>query len=111
MVRQCAWCLCLINTVGERVSLSPLPKIYEATHGICGICGIQWMEQVIETDLAERNRQDDNNSFFDLFSGNEQQDKQEMHEAITQLVLQLQQKPAVPTSVPAGKQRKRIRTF
>ena len=50
MVRQCAWCLCLINTVGERVTPQPLPKLYEATHGICRVCGAIWLEQVMETE-------------------------------------------------------------
>jgi hypothetical protein len=44
MVRQCAWCLRLINEVGERTSVFPIPKIYEATHGICKICGTSWLE-------------------------------------------------------------------
>lgn len=48
MLRQCAWCLCLINEEGERISSLPLSKRYEATHGMCNICGIQWMEQVAE---------------------------------------------------------------
>lgn len=47
MVRQCAWCLRLIDDAGERVSPSPLPKLYEASHGMCGICGTRWMEQVL----------------------------------------------------------------
>ncbi len=46
MVRQCAWCLRLINSRGERTSALPLPKIYEATHGICKVCGILWLEAV-----------------------------------------------------------------
>lgn len=46
MVRQCAWCLRLIDEVGERTSAFPLPKIYEATHGICKVCGISWLEAV-----------------------------------------------------------------
>src|SRR6266516_536437 len=46
MVRQCAWCLRLINSRGERTSALPLPKIYEATHGICMVCGILWLEAV-----------------------------------------------------------------
>ena len=46
MVRQCAWCLWLINSRGERTSALPLPKIYEATHGICKVCGILWLEAV-----------------------------------------------------------------
>ena len=49
MVRQCAWCLRLIDDAGERISLLPKPKIYEATHGMCYICGQQWIEQAIQT--------------------------------------------------------------
>jgi len=48
MMRQCAWCLCLINSIGERLSSSPLPKLYEASHGICSICGTVWLEQAAE---------------------------------------------------------------
>lgn len=48
MVRQCAWCLCLINSIGERLSSSPLPKLYEASHGICSVCGTVWLAQAIE---------------------------------------------------------------
>lgn len=47
MERQCAWCLRLIGEMGERVSLAPLPKSYEASHGICEVCGALWMEQVL----------------------------------------------------------------
>ena len=47
MLRQCAWCLRLINHVGERISTQPLPKLYEASHGMCGVCGALWMEQVL----------------------------------------------------------------
>lgn len=53
MVRQCAWCLHLINSVGEHISPHPLPKIYEATHGICSTCGVEWMEQLMETEKAQ----------------------------------------------------------
>ncbi len=46
MRRQCAWCLYLINQNGERITSQPLPnKLYEASHGICGVCGQLWMEQ------------------------------------------------------------------
>jgi hypothetical protein len=48
MVRQCAWCLRLMNSVGERTSALPVPKIYEATHGICQVCGVLWLESVGE---------------------------------------------------------------
>jgi hypothetical protein len=47
MLRQCAWCLRLIDQVGERLSAQPLPKLYEASHGMCGVCGALWMEQVL----------------------------------------------------------------
>ena len=45
MKRQCAWCLRLMNSAGEHLSPQPLPKLYDATHGICGVCGTRWMEQ------------------------------------------------------------------
>ena len=48
MVRQCAWCLCLIDCSGERLSSSPLPKLYEASHGICSVCGMMWIARAIE---------------------------------------------------------------
>ncbi|MBA2396231.1 MAG: hypothetical protein H0V70_26190 [Ktedonobacteraceae bacterium] len=47
MLRQCAWCLRLIDQAGECVSNQPLPKLYEASHGMCGVCGALWMEQVL----------------------------------------------------------------
>ena len=47
MQRKCAWCLCIINNRGERISLQPVPKLYEATHGMCRICGIYWLEQAL----------------------------------------------------------------
>lgn len=46
MVRQCAWCLRLMNSRGEPTSALPLPKIYEASHGICKVCGILWLEAI-----------------------------------------------------------------
>ncbi len=48
MVRQCAWCLCLIDCAGERLSPSPLPKLYEASHGICSVCGKVWIARATE---------------------------------------------------------------
>lgn len=53
MVRQCAWCLCLIDKKGGRISSAPLPKLYEASHGICHECGASWMDQVVEQDAQE----------------------------------------------------------
>ncbi len=47
MKRQCAWCLRLMNSAGEHLSPAPLPKLYDATHGICGVCGTRWMEQAM----------------------------------------------------------------
>ena len=32
---------------GERLSLHPVPKLYEATHGMCRICGSYWLEQAM----------------------------------------------------------------
>ena len=46
MVRQCAWCLHLVNSHGEPISTFPLPKLYEATHVMCQNCGLRWMEAV-----------------------------------------------------------------
>ncbi len=46
MVRQCAWCLRLINYRGEPISTFALPKLYEATHVMCQSCGLLWMEAV-----------------------------------------------------------------
>lgn len=43
MIRQCAWCLRQIDSMGERLSVKPLPKNYEATHGMCRECGTQWL--------------------------------------------------------------------
>ena len=46
-MRQCAWCLRLIDSRGERVSQLPLPKLYEASHGMCDVCGMQWLQQML----------------------------------------------------------------
>lgn len=107
MVRQCAWCLCLINTMGERISLSPSPKIYEATHGICGICGIQWIEQVLETDQTIKDRQGNGYIFPDI----ERQESQELREMITQLMLYLQLNTPAPLPRVVRKGKKHTRTF
>jgi hypothetical protein len=53
MVRQCAWCLYLINCSGERLSASPLPKLYEASHGICGVCGVMWIARAIDNHAGQ----------------------------------------------------------
>ena len=95
MMRQCAWCLCLIDDTGERISPAPWPKLYEATHGICGTCGIQWMEQVMAADEASEVEKGwrgvGNDHPFPEIERQEQQE--ERHETITQLILQLQQNP------------------
>ncbi len=65
MVRQCAWCLRLIDAAGERISTAPLPKLYEATHGMCSICGALWIEQVLscqDTQVAPPAFQDSTNA-------------------------------------------------
>ena len=53
MVRQCAWCLCLIDSTGERLSPSPLPKLYEASHGICSVCGKVWIARATENHTGQ----------------------------------------------------------
>jgi Ni,Fe-hydrogenase III large subunit len=93
MVRQCAWCLHLINNAGERLSPLPLPKLYEASHGICGICGVQWMEQVIEAErplgiLRRQEAEALRGSFLEV----------ERLESINQMVVQLQEQSS---EVPA----------
>jgi hypothetical protein len=47
MQRQCAWCLRIMNNLGERISLQPVPKLYEASHGMCLICGMYWLAQAM----------------------------------------------------------------
>ena len=53
MVRQCAWCLCLIDCSGERLSSSPLPKLYEASHGICSVCGTMWIARAVDSRTGQ----------------------------------------------------------
>lgn len=48
MQRQCAWCLCFMDHLGEPVS-APQPKRYEVSHGMCSVCGSLWLEQVINS--------------------------------------------------------------
>ncbi|GCE26704.1 hypothetical protein KDA_21880 [Dictyobacter alpinus] len=86
MVRQCAWCLRLIDNDGERLSPLPLPKLYEASHGICGVCGMQWLEQVIESEGS----QDTLKGHDDDTSNDTDRPVVERPEPITQMVLQLQ---------------------
>lgn len=49
MVQQCAWCLRLIDSTGEHISPVPVPKIYEASHGMCQACGNSWLAAVEES--------------------------------------------------------------
>ena len=53
--RQCAWCLRLINEDCMPISTRPQLKLYEATHGICCECGLQWIQEAIgdEKDKTE----------------------------------------------------------
>jgi len=56
LMRQCAWCLRLMNDDGERISQHPIPKQYNATHGMCCICGVLWLEQMahdMDIDLPD----------------------------------------------------------
>jgi hypothetical protein len=48
MQRQCAWCLRLMDRIGEPISSLPVPKIYEASHGMCKSCGNLWLEQAMQ---------------------------------------------------------------
>lgn len=47
MVRQCAWCLRLMDSAGVHISSMPIPKIYAASHGMCQTCGALWLEDAI----------------------------------------------------------------
>jgi hypothetical protein len=47
MQRQCAWCLRLISDANQPISSLPLPKLYEATHGMCCECGARWVEEMM----------------------------------------------------------------
>jgi hypothetical protein len=53
MLRQCAWCLRLIDLAGERISTQPLPKLYEASHGMCSVCGTLWIEQMMSSQAPQ----------------------------------------------------------
>jgi hypothetical protein len=46
MVKQCAWCLRLVDGKGEPTTLLPVPKIHDATHHICRACGLRWLDNV-----------------------------------------------------------------
>ena len=112
MVRQCAWCLYLIDSAGERISPTELPKLYEATHGICSTCGIEWMEQVLVADQAASGWQCGNSEDYSVFSEIERQAQQEeRRETITQLILQLQQDPKNIPADPWLKPTKKTRSL
>lgn len=71
MVRQCAWCLRLINSQSEPISTFPLPKLYEATHGMCQSCGLLWMEAVEKQN--EGNERQDGQTIAPLPAGQAEQ--------------------------------------
>ncbi|HLH61996.1 MAG TPA: hypothetical protein VKV20_09955 [Ktedonobacteraceae bacterium] len=53
MQRQCAWCLRLIDDFGKRIS-APVDKTYNATHGMCTVCGDIWLEEVLQDTEKQR---------------------------------------------------------
>ncbi|HZU67528.1 MAG TPA: hypothetical protein VFA09_09635 [Ktedonobacteraceae bacterium] len=53
MQRQCAWCLRLIDDFGKRIS-APVDKTYDATHGMCTVCGDIWLEEVLQDTEKQR---------------------------------------------------------
>ena len=111
MVRECAWCVRLIDGAGERISPSRLPKLYEATHGMCGVCGTLWMEQVLQSEslgvhaispgqsIPSLNK-DDASSAADYPTEECQGSAEVTPAGVTELILQLQQQ-AAKTSRPA----------
>lgn len=50
MVRQCAWCLRLIDNTGTPLSCEPEQKNDKATHGMCLECGVRWLADVLRDD-------------------------------------------------------------
>ena len=61
MVRQCAWCLHLIDGDGQHVSSLPQPKLSAASHGICYVCGMLWLEEVlISSDTQASSSREEN---------------------------------------------------
>ena len=58
MQRQCAWCLRMMDHLGEPIS-SPQPKHYEVSHGMCRVCGLLWLEDAIcDTEKQEVKQRD-----------------------------------------------------
>ncbi len=108
MVRQCAWCLRLINGAGERVSPSPLPKLYEASHGICEVCGMSWIAQATEAERTQGpvNRNEDECGGIGSYPAVERGDKQT---SITEFVLNLQQQSTRTVPEPLPKRHSRLR--
>ena len=54
MQRQCAWCLRLIDDFGVRISVMPVAKTYEASHGMCTVCAGIWLEEVLQDTEKQR---------------------------------------------------------
>ena len=110
MVHQCAWCLCLIDDMGERISSLPLPKLYEASHGICSVCGTIWLTQAIDPSNIDNS----------LYIAGETQPKartleeisgvdcEEQAEFVTQFVLQLQQPRPKQSPISKSKRHNKI---
>ena len=109
MVRQCAWCLRLITSMGERISSSPLPKLYEASHGICCACGTAWLMQATETSNIQNSiyPTEETNHKVSM-GGNSVIDHQEQTELINQFILQLQQQTPQQSSIPKAKEQSRV---
>ena len=58
MQRQCAWCLRLLDSIGDPISTMPVPKIRKASHGMCKTCGNLWLEQALQNTQPQAvNRQ------------------------------------------------------
>jgi hypothetical protein len=110
MMRQCAWCLCLINSRGERISPSPHPKLYEASHGICSVCGTLWLMQAIETSNITNipYTTEENCHQAHTLGGNSDVDSEEQEELFTQLTLQLQQSWPKQFRIPKEQHHSRI---
>ena len=96
MVRQCAWCLRLIDTQGERVSQRPLPKLYEATHGMCSECGTLWMERASEPVRAQATVREQDDVYSTPFAASQ---------TVTQIVLDLQSGDREKSLIPNRKRR------
>lgn len=37
-----------MDDLGKRISVSPVPKAYDATHGMCKVCGDLWLAEVLQ---------------------------------------------------------------